>query len=331
MKALLSRQAGPPESLAIGTVPDPRPAAGEVRICVEACGINFPDVLIIQDRYQFKPERPFAPGGEVAGTIDLVGAGVTEFKTGDRVLAASGWGGLAEQIVIHASKCFRLPQSMSMEEGAAFLVTYGTSHYALKDRARLEPDETLLVLGAAGGVGLAAVELGKAMGARVIGAVSSAAKAAAARERGADATIVYPTGALDRAAQRMLSDQIRNVSGGRLDVIYDGVGGEYAEPALRAISWDGRFLVVGFPAGIPSIPLNLTLLKGCSIVGVFWGSFVERFPEQHRRNIAELFALYEQGKLRPLVSARYPFERGGEAIGHLASRSAVGKVVVTFP
>lgn len=330
MRALLSKQPGPPESLVVGTLPDPQPDPGQVRIRVAACGINYPDVLIIQDRYQFKPERPFAPGCEVAGTIDAVGAGVSEFKVGDRVFGGTGWGGLAERVAIPAARCFHLPKSMPAEEGAAFLMTYGTSHHALKDRARLKRDETLLILGAAGGVGLAAVELGKLMGARVIGAVSTEAKAATARERGADETLVYPSGKLDKNAARALSEAIKRIAGGTVDVIYDAVGGDYAEAALRSISWDGRFLVVGFPAGIPSVPLNLTLLKGCSIVGVFWGTFVQRFPELHRRNVGELVDLYEAGKLRPLVSATYPFERGAEAIAHLASRSAVGKVVVTF-
>jgi NADPH:quinone reductase len=330
MKALLSRAVGAPQTLEIGTVPDPSPGPGEIRIRVEACGINFPDVLIVQDLYQYKPPRPFSPGGEVAGRVDAVGEGVSALKVGDRVLGVSGWGGLAEFVVIAAARCFHIPDAMPAEQAAAFLMTYGTSHYALKDRGRLQPGERLLVLGAAGGVGLAAVELGKAMGAQVIGAVSSEAKAAVARERGADATIIYPAGALDRAAARALTTEIKAVAGGDINVVYDGVGGTYAEPALRAIAWDGRYLVVGFPAGIPSIPLNLTLLKGCSIVGVFWGSFVDRFADQHRRNVAEIFELYRLGKLRPLVSARYPFARGGEAIGHLASRSAVGKVVVVF-
>jgi NADPH2:quinone reductase len=330
VKALLSRTVGAPETLEIGVVPDPVPGPGEIRIRVEACGINFPDVLIVQDLYQFKPARPFSPGAEVAGVVDAVGEGVAAFRPGDRVLGGSGWGGLAELVVISAARCFLIPDAMPAEHAAAFLMTYGTSHHALKDRARLQAGETLLVLGAAGGVGLAAVELGKAMGARVIGAVSSQAKAAVARQRGADATIVYPAGSIDRGAARSLTTEIKTVAGGEVNVVYDGVGGAYAEPALRSIAWDGRYLVVGFPAGIPSIPLNLALLKGCSIVGVFWGSFVDRYPDQHRRNVAEIFELYKLGKLRPLVSARYPFARGGEAIAHLASRNAVGKVVVTF-
>jgi NADPH2:quinone reductase len=318
------------QSLVLGTLDEPAAGAGEIRIRVEACGINFPDVLIVQDLYQYKPRRPFAPGAEVSGTIDEVGAGVTDLKVGDRVFALTGWGGLAERVVVPAAKVFRMPSSMPATEGAAFLMTYGTSHYALTDRAGLKTVDTLLVLGAAGGVGLAAVELGKSMGARVIGAVSTHEKAAVVRERGADATLVYPAGPLDRAMQRTLSEQIKSLSGGGVDVVYDAVGGSYAEPALRAISWNGRYLVVGFPAGIPSVPLNLALLKGCSIIGVFWGAFTERFAAENSRNVASLLTLYERRELRPLISAVYPFERGAEAIAHLASRSAVGKVVVTF-
>jgi NADPH2:quinone reductase len=328
MKALLSKAPGGPETLALQTVADPLPGPGQVRICVAACGINFPDFLIIQDRYQFKPERPFAPGSEVAGRVDLVGDGVTSIRPGDRVLAVTAWGGLAEKAVVKESSCFGIPDHMPVDEAAAFLMTYGTSRYALNDRARLQPGETLLVLGAAGGVGLAAVELGKSMGARVIGAVSTARKAEIARERGADATIIYPSGDFDRAAARALTGQIKAAAGGEVNVVYDGVGGPYSEPALRTVGWDGRYLVIGFPAGIPSIPLNLPLLKSCSIMGVFWGASVEKFPEAHKQNVAALFALYKSGKLRPLISARYSFERGGEAIAHLASRSALGKVVV---
>lgn len=331
MKALLSTRVGGPDSLAIGQLPDPEPADGEIRIRVEACGINFPDVLIIEDLYQYKPERPFSPGAEVAGTVDKVGAGVTDFAVGDRVFGGTGWGGLAELITMPAWRCARIPAAMPMDQAAAFLMTYGTSYYALKRRGRLAPGETLLVLGAAGGVGLAAVELGKAMGARVIGAVSSEEKAAVVKSRGADAAIVYPREALDKLQSKAFTEQIRAAAGnGAVDVVYDAVGGSYAEPALRAIGWDGRYLVIGFAAGIPSMPLNLALLKGCSIVGVFWGASIERSVTEHQQNLAELLQLYEQGKLQPLVSAHYPLAQGGEAIAHLASRAAVGKVVVTI-
>lgn len=330
MKALLSTQVGGPDSLAIGQLPEPEPAAGEIRIRVAACGINFPDVLIIEDKYQYKPERPFSPGAEVAGVVDKVGEGVTGFSVGDRVLGGAGWGGLAELVTMPAWRCARIPDAMPMDEAAAFLMTYGTSWYALKGRGQLAAGETLLVLGAAGGVGLAAVELGKALGARVIGAVSSEEKAAAVTSRGADAVIVYPREALDKVQGRAFTEQIREAAGGAVDVVYDAVGGSYAEPALRALGWEGRYLVIGFAAGIPTVPLNLPLLKGCSIVGVFWGASIERSAEAHQRNLAELMQLYQQGKLRPLVSARYPLAQGGEAIAHLASRAAIGKVVVTL-
>jgi NADPH2:quinone reductase len=329
MKALISERPGPPGTLEMGTLPDPVPGPGQIRVRVSACGINYPDVLIIDDRYQFKPDRPFAPGGEVSGTIDLIGEGVTGFAVGDRVISCIGWGGLADLAILDATLCFKIPDGVPMDEAAALLMTYGTSHHALKDRAQLKAGETLLVLGAAGGVGMAAVELGKLIGARVIGAVSSEEKAAVARERGADATVVYPRGDMDKAAARKLTDEIKAVAGGTVDVVYDGVGGTYSEAALRAISWEGRFLVVGFPAGIASIPLNLPLLKGCSIMGVFWGEFFRHSPEKNRGNVTELLGLCEAGRLKPLISARFPLERGGDAITHLASRAAVGKVVVT--
>ncbi|MET0364463.1 MAG: NADPH:quinone oxidoreductase family protein [Sphingobium sp.] len=330
MKALLSVTVGGPETLELREHPSPEPGPGQIRVRVAACGINYPDTLIIEDRYQFKPERPFAAGAEVSGTVDAVGPGVTEFRIGDRVLGGEIHGGLAEQIVLPAARCYAMPDAMPSDVAAAFLMTYGTSHHALKDRGRLGSGETLLILGAAGGVGLAAVELGKVMGARVIAAVSSAEKGAIAAAHGADAVVVYPHGPLDRDAARAFTAAIRDAAGGEVDVVYDPVGGSYAEPALRAMAWDGRYLVVGFPAGIPAIPLNLPLLKGCQIVGVFWGAFAERFPERNRANVAELLDWYGAGKLHPLVSARYPLERGGEAIAHLASRRAIGKVVVTI-
>lgn len=329
-KAMLSLQPGGPDTLVPGELPMPLPAPGEVRIRVHACGINYPDVLIIEDRYQYKPPRPFAPGAEVAGVIDVIGADVTRFKPGDRVFGGTGWGGLAQHVVMPASRCFHTPQSMSNEEAAAFLMTYGTAYYGLQIRGTLQAGETLLVLGAAGGVGLAAVDMGKALGARVIGAVSSQEKAAVVRDRGADAAIVYPRDTLDKAAARVFSDRIKDEAGGGVDVIYDVIGGQYAEPALRTINWEGRYLVIGFTAGIPAIPLNLALLKSCQIVGVFWGASIARSEQAHLQNVGALLQLYEQGKLRPLVSARYRFEDAGAAITHLASRSAVGKVVVVL-
>lgn len=330
MKALLSTRPGTGDALALTDIAEPQPGAGTVRIAVEACGINYPDVLIIQDLYQFRPERPFAPGAEVAGRIDAVGEGVTRFSVGDRVVGGAGWGGLVEKLIVPEARCFRIPDAMPADIGAAFLMTYGTSQHALKDRGNLRAGEALLVLGAAGGVGLAAVDLGKAYGARVIAAVSTEAKADVVRERGADEVIVYGTEALDSTATKALTARIKEAAGGDgVDVIYDGIGGCYAEPALRAMAWEGRYLVVGFTAGIPKMPLNLPLLKGCSVVGVFWGAFIERNQARHEENVAELVRLYEQGLIRPLVSERFPLERGGEAIERLASRAAVGKVVVT--
>nr|WP_299697608.1 NADPH:quinone oxidoreductase family protein [Hydrocarboniphaga sp.] len=327
----MSVQAGDTGTLVLQTMDDPLPQPGTVRIAVEACGVNFPDSLIIRDLYQFRPERPFAPGCEVSGRIDAIGDGVTRFSVGDRVAGCEGWGGMAEKIVIREERCFCIPDAMPMQDAAGLLMTYGTSQHALKDRAQLQAGETLVVIGAAGGVGLAAVELGKAMGAHVVAAVSSAAKAQVCRERGADAVVVYPAGEFDGAAARALTEQVKAACGGNgADVIYDAVGGRYAEPMLRAIAWGGRYLVVGFPAGIPRLPFNLPLLKGCSIVGVFWGEFVTRNPARHAVNIAELFDLYIGGKIRPLISETYPLQRGADAIERLASRQTVGKIVVTI-
>lgn len=328
MKALVSEAAGGPETLVVRERPVPQPGPGEVRIRVAACGVNYPDALIIEDRYQFRPERPFSPGAEVSGIIDAVGEGVRDLAVGDRVLGGDVCGGMAEQIVIAAWRCFRIPDAMPFDQAAAFLMTYGTSHYALKDRARLQKGEVLLILGAAGGVGLAAVELGKRMGARVIAGVSSEAKADVARQHGADAAIVYPVGPLDKAQARGLSEAIRAAAGGDVDVVYDAVGGSYSEPALRTLGWDGRFLVVGFPAGIASIPLNLPLLKSCHISGVFWGASIERDRDGFRENVRELFDWYRDRSLKPLVSDRFPLGRGGEGIALLSSRKAVGKIIV---
>lgn len=330
MKALLSEVAGGPDTLRLHDVASRLPGPGEISIRVAACGINFPDALIIEDRYQFKPPRPFAPGAEISGIVAAVGEGVDRFAIGDRVLGFDIFGGLSEEVVWRAARCHAIPKGMPMDVAAGFLMAYGTSHHALKDRARLQAGETLLVLGAAGGVGLAAVELGKAMGARVIAAASSAEKAEIARAHGADATVVYPAGPLDRDQARAFTAAIKESAGCDVNVVYDPVGGSYSEPALRTMAWDGRYLVVGFPAGIPSIPLNLPLLKGCQIMGVLWGAFIGRFPERNADNIADLMRLYCAGQLQPLISAKFPLERGGEAIVQLASRGAVGKIVVTI-
>ncbi len=329
MKALLSKTPGPPSALVIEDLPTPEPGPGEVRIKVAACGINFPDSLIIEDRYQVKPPRPFSPGAEVSGVVDAVGEGVTTAAVGERVIGSAAFGGLSEMMVVPATRCLPMPDGMPFETAAAFTMTYGTSYHALKQRGRLQPGQTLLVLGAAGGVGLAAVEIGKAFGARVVATASSDQKAAMARAHGADATVVYPHGPFDKDGLKALSAQFKDAVGPEgAHVIYDPVGGDYAEPALRAIAWEGRFLVVGFPAGIPKLPLNLTLLKGCDICGVFWGAFVARDPKAHQANLAELMTLYGEGKLKPEVSQTFPFDRAAEAITLLAERKALGKVVV---
>ncbi len=332
MKAVLSRAAGGPGTLVLADVPDPSPGPGQVRIKVEAVGVNYPDVLIIEDKYQLRPERPFSPGAEAAGTVDAAGEGVSGLSVGDRVLAMSGFGAMAEKLVVAAGRCARIPDTMPFDEAAAFLMTYGTSHHGLTDRGRLRAGETLLVLGAAGGVGLAAVEIGAALGARVVAAASSEEKLALARSRGAEGGFVYPPGPFDADGRKALAAAFKQACGpSGADVIYDPVGGDYAEAALRAIAWRGRYLVIGFPAGIPRMPLNLALLKGCDIVGVFWGGFVEREPDAHAASLAELFRLYGEGRIRPEISQRYPLARAGEAISALASRQATGKVVVTVP
>ena len=329
MKALLSKAVGGPDTLVLEELPSPQAKPGWAVIEVKACGVNYPDVLIIEDLYQFKPARPFAPGGEVAGIVKAVGEGVTNVKVGDRVLGNTGWGGMAEELALEASRLIKIPDAMPFDEAAAFIMTYGTSYYALKDRGHMKPGESLLVLGAAGGVGLAAVELGKAMGARVIAAASSEEKVELAKARGAESGVVYPPGPFDRDGQKALADLFKQAVGAKgVDLIYDGVGGDYAEASLRSMAWEGRFLVVGFPAGIPRIPLNLPLLKGCDVVGVFWGTAVARDPAAHQQNVKELLDLYGAGKIKPHVSEHYPLARAAEAITHLASRKAMGKVVV---
>ena len=329
MKAVLSKVVGGPETLVVEDVPSPVAGPGQVVLSIKACGVNYPDVLIIQDMYQFKPARPFSPGGEVSGVIKEVGEGVTAVKPGDRVLASTGNGGMAEEILIDPSRLTPIPDSMPYDEAAAFMMTYGTSWYALKDRGHLKAGETLLVLGAAGGVGLAAVELGKAMGARVIAAASSQEKVDLAIAHGADAGVVYPVGPFDKEGTKALAQLFKDACGPKgWDVAYDAVGGDYAEATIRASGWGGRFLVIGFPAGIPKVPLNLTLLKSCDIVGVFWGAAVARDPAAHQENVRQLMTMYSEGKIRPHVSETFSLDRAGEAIAHLAARKAMGKVVV---
>ena len=329
MKALLSKAVGGPETLEMSELPDPVAGPGQLLVAVKACSINYPDVLIIEDKYQFKPPRPFAPGSEVSGVVEAVGEGVTGWAPGDRILATTGSGGLVEKIVIDANRVFRLPEGRSFAEGASLILTYGTTIHALLDRGHLKAGHTLLVLGAAGGVGLAAVELGKAFGARVVAAVSSDEKAAAAKRAGADETIVYGRAPFDKDQSKALAEQFK-AAGGKTgyDVIYDPVGGDYAEPALRSIGWEGRYLVVGFPAGIPRLPLNLTLLKSCDVCGVFWGAFATRDPQANQAHIDHLFRLWEAGKIGPVVSETFAFEDGGKAIAKMAARGAIGKLVV---
>ncbi len=325
MRALLSHEPGGPETLRIDEVPDPRPGSGELLVRVRACSINYPDVLIIEDKYQLKPPRPFAPGSEIAGEVIETGEGVGGWVTGDRLIAAVGYGGLVERVVIPAGRAIPLPAGRRFAEGSALLLTYATAIHALVDRGRIEAGQTLLVLGAAGGVGIAAVEIGKALGARVVAAASSEEKAQAAREAGADEAIVYPRGPFDRDGQKALAQLFKDASGSAgADVILDPVGGDYAEAALRSIAWAGRYLVVGFPAGIPKLPLNLTLLKSCDVCGVFWGAFVARDPKRNAEHVQQLFRWWAEGRIAPKISGSYPLVRGGEAIAALRVREAIG-------
>lgn len=322
MKALLCKQHGLPDTLVYEDAPDPVPGQGEVVIDMKAAGVNFPDVLIIQNKYQFKPALPFSPGAELAGVISAVGPGVTGVKVGDRVIGSCGHGAFAEKVLVPANKTIPLPDGVDFDIGAAFTLTYGTSYHALVDRAELKSGETLLVLGAAGGVGLAAIEIGKALGARVIAAASTEDKLRVCREHGADETINYATEDLRERLKALTGDK-------GPDVIYDPVGGQYAEPAFRSIAWRGRYLVVGFANGdIPKLPLNLALLKGASLVGVFWGSYVAREPKRFASDLQVMFGWIKEGKLRPHVSGRYPLADGAAAISHLMNRQATGKVLI---
>lgn len=322
MKAILCKEYGPADKLVIEEVPSPEVKGRGVKVRVKAAGLNFPDTLIIENKYQFKPPLPFSPGGEMAGEVIEVGEKVTRFKPGDRVAGLTGYGAFAQEVVVAEDNLLPVPDAMSDEKAAAFTMVYGTSYHALKQRANLQPGETLLVLGASGGVGLATVELGKAMGARVIAAASSAEKLAVAKEAGADELINYSEEPLKEAAKKL-------TKGKGVDVIYDPVGGDFTEQALRAMAWNGRHLIVGFAAGeIPKIPANLTLLKGCSVVGVFWGDFTRREPEVSAQNMVDLMKLFSEGKIDPKISAVYEFEDYVEALGALTGRKATGKVVL---
>ncbi|SDJ37189.1 NADPH:quinone oxidoreductase family protein [Pseudomonas indica] len=322
MKAVLCKAFGPAESLVLEDISSPEPKKNEILLEVYAAGVNFPDTLIIEGKYQFKPPFPFSPGGEAAGVVAAVGEKVQHVKPGDRVMALTGWGSFAEQVAVPGYNVMPIPAGMDFETAAAFGMTYGTSMHALKQRANLQPGETLLVLGASGGVGLAAVEIGKAMGARVIAAASSAEKLEVAKRAGADELIDYSASSL--------KEEVKKLTGGQgADVIYDPVGGDLFDEAIRSIAWNGRLLVVGFASGrIPELPVNLALLKGAAVVGVFWGSFAQRQPQDNLANFQQLFAWHAEGKLKPLVSQTFPLERAADAINALGQRKAVGKVVV---
>jgi NADPH:quinone reductase len=331
MKTLLSHSPGGPETLRLEDVPTPSPGPGEVLVAVKACGINFLDTLIIRDLYQSKPPRPFAAGVEVAGVVEALGEGVTGWSVGDRVIALPDFGGMAEAVAVRQDRIFALPDSISFARGAALSIAYGTGIYALRDRADIRPGECMIVLGASGGAGLAATELGVALGLRVIGAVSSPEKAETVRKAGAQEVVIYPRGDLDRDAARALSSEFKRAAGGEgADIIYDCIGGPFAEPAIRSLAWGGRYLTIGFAAGIPSIPLNLTLLKSVDIRGVFYGAFTLRDPARNTQLIAELFKLAASGKVAADEPATFPLARGGDAIAELGERRAIGKVVVTM-
>ncbi|HWF83666.1 MAG TPA: NADPH:quinone oxidoreductase family protein [Vicinamibacterales bacterium] len=323
MRAVLCRAYGPPDSLVVEDVPPPAAGPGEVVLSMKAASVNFPDVLIVQNKYQVKPPLPFSPGSELAGVVKAIGEGVTGVKPGDQVMAITTYGAFAEEVKTEARRVMPIPEEMDFVTASAFGLTYGTSDFALRDRGDLKAGETLLVLGAAGGVGIAAIEIGKAVGARVIACASTDDKLSVCRAHGADDTINY--------AREDLRARINDLTGGNgVDVVYDPVGGSYTELALRSTAWRGRLLVVGFAAGeIPKIPLNLTLLKGCAIVGVFWGDYARREPERFAESIRQLTRWFAEGRIRPHISATFPLERAPEALALMAARKVTGKIVLT--
>lgn len=322
MKAVVCKEFGPPSKLTIEDVASPKIKEKEVLITVKACGVNFPDTLIIQGLYQFKPELPFTPGSDVSGIVKQVGSEVKHLEVGDEVFGFVMQGGYAEEVAVPANVCFKKPKPMDFPVASSFMVAYGTSYHALKDRAQLQSGETLVVLGASGGVGLAAVELGKLMGAKVIAVASTEEKLELCKEYGADAVINY--------TEEDLKTRIKELTDGHgADVIYDPVGGDYAEQALRGIAWEGRYLVIGFAAGsIPKIPLNLTLLKGCSIVGVFWGNFAMKTPKQNLENTQQLMQWLAEEKLKPHIHKVYPLAEAKKALEEMMERKVKGKVVI---
>lgn len=323
MKAVLCKEHGAPDKLVVEDVASLQAGPGEVVVAVHAASVNFPDTLIIDGKYQFKPPLPFSPGGEVAGTVKALGQGVSGYQVGDRVVGVCGWGGFADEVVVPVRKLVRMADGVAMDAAASLVITYGTTHYALKERALLQPGETLLVLGAAGGTGLSAVELGKQMGARVIAAASSAEKLALCRQYGADECIDY--------SREDLRERLKQITGGRgVDVVYDPVGGAYTEAALRCIAWQGRLLVIGFTAGdIPRPPLNLPLLKGCSIVGVFYGRFNDEQPQRAQELLDELMQWLAAGRIKPPITQRRPIEQAAAALEDVAARRVLGKIVLT--
>ena len=329
MKAFVCKEFGPVESHVIEDIPEPEAGDGQVVVDIKATGISFPDVLIVQGLYQFKPPFPFSPGSEIAGIVSSVGNGVTKFKEGDRVMGNIGSGGLVEKGAFFETQLMSLPESMDFKIAAGFSLNYGTTIHGLKQRAELKPNESILILGAGGGLGITAIHVAKAMGAKVIAAVSSEDKLELCKKEGADEGILYLR-EMDRDAQKKFSSEIKEISGGGVEVIYDIVGGDYSEPALRAIKRHGRYLVVGFTAGIPKMPLNLTLLKECQIIGVFWGQFAGLDREVNAENFKELFQMHAEGKIKPFISETFPLERAGEAIKTLADRRVLGKIVVSM-
>ena len=332
MKAIVCKEFGPPSALVYEEMEPPSPKKNEILIDIHAAGVNFPDTLIIKDMYQFKPALPFTPGNEVSGIVSAVGEEVINFKVGDAVIAMPPFGGYAEQIIVTPGQASKKPANMDFATAACFSTTYGTSHYGLKDKAKLKEGETVLILGASGGVGISAIEIAKAMGAKVIAAASTDEKLAVCKEYGADELINYGNYDLsDRDQVKLFRADITKASDGKgPDVIYDPLGDKFSEPALRSIGWGGRHLVIGFAAGeIPKIPLNLYLVKGCSMVGVFWGAFVMREPQNHLANMDQLSKWHEEGKIKAPITQMFPLEKAADALDHILARKAVGKIALT--
>jgi NADPH2:quinone reductase len=332
VQALLSHAAGGPETLELQELPPPQPGAGQVRVRVHACALGFPDLLLLRDQYQVRPPRPFSPGGEVAGTVEVVGGGVRGLAAGDRVIGLCLWGGLAQQVVVDAARCILVPDNIGFDDAAALVLSYATAHYALRIRGRLDRGEVLLVTGAAGGVGLAAIELGKARGARVVAAASSVEKLDQAFSCGADAGVVYPVEPMSPEAAKAFGQSLRQALGAAgANVVLDVVGGDLSQTCLRHIAWEGRYLVVGFAAGVPRLPANLVLLKGCEVVGVSTGEWMSRDRPGFLATVRELLEMCSRGEVRPRISQRLPLARAAEGLTRLARREACGKVLVTMP